>query len=239
MTEIATAWKTSKKRSNGYKLKEDSFWFSKYCLEPIGVTIHEHITTSFRANDCKALFQVRKGKDYSQLRISVHNTQVLEFFAYILAWRFRNSGQMHGVGLQNTIEHLRNLEKFIGFVNYINVKKNIKISDQKIKRYTFCFPFLVFPRSKEGPSENKKSPRSSRCLLRSAGGTSEEDFCLTQTKSWPPTAIPTIMCVPYERMNLHYKADQTKTTLGHYHGWNTLLPRSIISGHLTTIPSWN
>lgn len=88
-------------------------------------------------------------------------------------------------------------------------RKKYKISNYKIKHYTLCLPSLVFPRSKVGlPSENRKSPRSSRCLLTSDGGTGEEDFCLTQTKSWPPTAMPTIMCVPYEWMNLHYKAYQ-------------------------------
>ena len=78
-----------------------------------------------------------------------------------------------------------------------------------MKHNTFCLPSLVFICISEGlPSENRKSPRSSKCLLRSAGGIVDEGFCLTQTKSWPPTAIPTIMCVPYVWMNLPNKIDQ-------------------------------
>jgi hypothetical protein len=91
-----------------------------------------------------------------------------------------------------------------------NKKYMVRLQLQKIKHNTFCLLSAVFLCSEEGllTSENNKSPRSSKCLLISPGGILDECFCLTQITSWPPTAMPTTMWVPYVWMNLPNKLNQ-------------------------------
>lgn len=60
MTKITTARNPSEKRSNGYKLEENCFWIYRHSLEPVWVTMWEHITSSFRANDSEALSTLQK-----------------------------------------------------------------------------------------------------------------------------------------------------------------------------------
>lgn len=55
MTKVAAAWNPSKQSSNGYKLEENSFWFSRNSLQPTGMILQEHIATSFWTDNGESL----------------------------------------------------------------------------------------------------------------------------------------------------------------------------------------
>lgn len=131
------------------------------------------------------------------------------FLTYIFAWCFRNTGQLYRTWLQNSCEYFWNLQEKTIF-NYslrntfsiifpLSFRKGI----EQIFVSWYTFPSLFLCRV-EGLllSENRMSPRSSKCLRSSAGGIGDEGLCRTEIKSWPPIAVPTIICVPYVCMNL-------------------------------------
>lgn len=135
------------------------------------------------------------------------------FLTYILAWCFRNTGQLYRTWLQNSCEYFWNLQERTKFNYSLNKYFFNHISSfyqernwTKKKLYWHTFPSLFICKA-EGLllSENRRSPRSSKCLRSSAGGIEEEGLCRTEIKSWPPIAVPTIICVPYVCMNLPTK----------------------------------
>jgi len=113
MTKITTSRNPSKKRRDRCKSEKNRFRSSSHCLEPIGKTVSEHISSSFSTNDGEALSKLKNeisGKEINVVTLEIHSTSCS---TYVLA-------------LHNAIENLGNLYQAMTF-------SNLYISCQEIK----------------------------------------------------------------------------------------------------------
>ena len=88
MTKIATSRNSCEKWGNRYKLEEECFRIRSHCLEPIWVTLLEHIPSSFWTNDSEALFQYKSKiltawKIYSLISVQFSNGKYFSFCLWL------------------------------------------------------------------------------------------------------------------------------------------------------------